>query len=153
MEKAIFPSHDWAVRVENASRLFINTAGKPVPAVNCATLGAKKDSIFGFLGANGEGKTALIRMITGTLPVSDGNSEILGQNIDEIDDRTNLLICPQFNTHLCFKMTRENFLLYGLLFEMDDIELQEISPKPMEGTKLFRFFDTPIRDLSAGVRK
>lgn len=137
MEKAIFPSHDWAVRVENASRLFINTAGKPVPAVNCATLGAKKDSIFGFLGANGEGKTALIRMITGTLPVSDGNSEILGQNIDEIDDRTILLICPQFNTHLCFKMTRENFLLYGLLFEMDALNSKKYRQNLWKGQNCF----------------
>ena len=76
MEQKVINSHDFAVRVEKVSRLFINTAGEPIAAVNCVSLGVDEGSIFGFLGANGAGKTTLIRMITGSLPVSDGSIEI-----------------------------------------------------------------------------
>lgn len=56
MVKEVENNHDYAVRIDNASRLFFNTEGNPIPAVNCVSLGVKKGSIFGFLGANGAGK-------------------------------------------------------------------------------------------------
>lgn len=155
MEEEVHNSHDFAVRVENVSRLFINTAGEPIPAVNCVTLGVKDGSIFGFLGANGAGKTTLIRMITGSLPVSDGSIEIFGTPIEELKNTTVLSICPQFNTHLCFEMTpREHFKLFGLLFEMEEDESKDVGAKLMHDMEIDSFIDKPIRDLSAGdVRK
>ena len=39
MEEEVHNSHDWAVRIDEVSRLFINTAGKPIPAVNNVCLG------------------------------------------------------------------------------------------------------------------
>ena len=77
---------DYVVKIVNVSRLFFNTAGQPVPAVNCVSLGVKKNSIFGFLGANGAGKTTLIKMITSLLPPSDGTIEIQGKDISKFND-------------------------------------------------------------------
>ena len=155
MEQKVHNSHDFAVRVENVSRLFINTAGEPIAAVNCVTLGVDKGSIFGFLGANGAGKTTLIRMITGSLPVSDGSIEIFKTPIENIKDTTILSICPQFNNHLCFEMTsREHFKLFGRLYEMDQDDLDVTTDYLMNGMDLINLADKPIRDLSAGdVRK
>ncbi|KAK8898548.1 hypothetical protein M9Y10_000840 [Tritrichomonas musculus] len=155
MEQEVHNSHDFAVRVENVSRLFINTAGEPIAAVNCVSLGVKEGSIFGFLGANGAGKTTLIRMITGSLPCSDGSIEIFNTPVEEIKDSTILSICPQFNNHLCFEMTpREHFKLFALLYEMDTDEGNQITEYLMSGMDLIDFIDKPIRDLSAGdVRK
>ncbi|KAK8876558.1 hypothetical protein M9Y10_006775 [Tritrichomonas musculus] len=155
MENEVHNSHDFAVRIENVSRLFINTAGEPIAAVNCVSLGVKEGSIFGFLGANGAGKTTLIRMITGSLPCSDGSIEIFQTPIEDIKDTTILSICPQFNSHLTFEMTpREHFTLFGRLYEMDEKECSQITEDLMSGMDLIDFVDIPIRDLSAGdVRK
>ncbi|OHT04579.1 ABC transporter family protein [Tritrichomonas foetus] len=110
MENEVHLSHDYAVRVEDVSRLFINTAGEPIPAVNNVSLGVKEGSLFGFLGANGAGKTTLIRMITGLLSASSGSIEIFGVPIEDVKDRTVLSICPQFNNHLFNELTpREHF--------------------------------------------
>ena len=88
MEEDVHNSHDWVVRIEDVSRLFINTAGKPIPAVNSVCLGIKNGSCFGFLGANGAGKTTLMRMITGMLPKSSGSIEIFETPIEDIKDKT-----------------------------------------------------------------
>ncbi len=100
MENAVHNSYDWAVRIEDVSRLFINTAHKPIPAVNQVCLGIKECECFGFLGANGAGKTTLMNMITGILPPSAGTIEIFGQKIEDLNDTTVLSICPQFYSHL-----------------------------------------------------
>lgn len=148
-------NNKFAVRIHNCSRLFFNTAGEPIPAVNCVSLGVKEGSLFGFLGANGAGKTTLIKMITGLLPPSDGTIEINGVDTDEYYDPTLLSICPQFNTHLCDEMTpAEHFKLYSLLFQMTKEEAQENTDRLIKLLEIEELKDKPIRDLSAGdVRK
>lgn len=155
MEEEVANSHDYAVRIEKASRLFFNTAGDPISAVNCVSLGVKQNSIFGFLGANGAGKTTLIKMITSLLPVSDGTIEIDGINIDDNKDPTIISICPQFNSHLCDEMTPdEHFKIYSMLFQLPPDEAAEKSEHLIQVMELADFRDKPIRELSGGdVRK
>ena len=156
MERQVHdPNNKWAVKIDNVSRLFFNTAGQPIPAVNCVSLGVKEGSLFGFLGANGAGKTTLIRMITSLLPPSDGHIEINGVDIEEFNDPTLLAICPQFNTHLCDEMTpREHFQLYSMLFRLPKDESEKKSDELIKLLELEEIQDKPIRDLSAGdVRK
>jgi ABC-type multidrug transport system ATPase subunit len=155
MEDEVADCHDYAVRVCNCSRLFFNTAGNPIPAVNCVSLGVKEGSLFGFLGANGAGKTTLIKMITSMLPTSDGSIEILGRDISEYNDPTLLSICPQFNTHLCDEMTPyEHFVLYSLLFQLSPEETVSETTRLMSILDLEPIRDKPLRELSGGdVRK
>lgn len=155
MEKDVHENTDYAVRINDVSRLFINTAGEPIPAVNCVSLGVKEGSLFGFLGANGAGKTTLIRMITGMLPPSDGTIEIMGTKIEDLTDPTILSICPQFNNHLCMEMTpREHFKLYSLLFQLNPKKTKESTENLMKILELEELGDKPIRELSGGdIRK
>lgn len=154
-EKVHNPSNRWAVKINNVSRLFFNTAGQPIPAVNCVSLGVKKGSLFGFLGANGAGKTTLIKMITSMLPPSDGTIEINGKDISVENDPTVLSICPQFNTHLCKELTpAEHFRVYSLLFRLSPSEEQQATDKLLGILQLQDKKDVPIRELSDGdVRK
>ncbi|OHT16991.1 ABC transporter family protein [Tritrichomonas foetus] len=155
MEKEVKSSHDYAVRIENVSRLFFNTEGKPIPAVNSVSLGVKKGSLFGFLGANGAGKTTLIRMITSLLPPSDGNIEIFGKDISEYNNPNLISICPQFNKHLINEMTvDEHFQLFGYLFEFDDDEVTKKRDALVKSLELDEIRDKPLNELSQGdVRK
>ena len=155
MAKDVENNHDYAVRIENVSRLFFNTEGKPIPAVNCVSLGVKKGSIFGFLGANGAGKTTLINMITSMLPMSSGTIEINGKDISKENDPSLLSVCPQFNTHLCDDMTiAEHLHFYSLLHCMSKDQEKRNTDRLISLLDLDALKDTPIRELSEGdVRK
>jgi ABC-2 type transport system ATP-binding protein len=47
--------------------------------VNGVDLAVPRDSVFGFLGPNGSGKTTTIRMLLGLASATDGNISVLGQ--------------------------------------------------------------------------
>ena len=155
MDELVHNDTDWAVRIYEVSRLFLNTAGQPIPAVNKVSLGVRKGSLFGFLGANGAGKTTLIKMITSLLPPSAGHIEIEGVDITQLTDPTLLSICPQFNTHLIDEMTPlEHFKLYSMIFMLPQQESEEKTKQLFEELELDELKDKPIRELSGGdVRK
>jgi ABC-2 type transport system ATP-binding protein len=50
-------------------------------AVDNLSLTVRKGEIFGFLGANGAGKTTAIRMFCGLLPPSSGSARVAGHDI------------------------------------------------------------------------
>lgn len=145
------PNSDSAVKIISVSRLFFDTAGKPVPAVNCVSLNIKRNSIFGFLGANGAGKTTLIKMITSLLPPSDGKILVEGNDISKFYNPRILSICPQFNNHLCPEMTaNEHFYVYSLIHGLCDEYIQKTIPRLIEGLDLEEIKDRPLRELSGG---
>jgi len=67
-----------AVLVENLSRHFGSFR-----AVDDITFEVQAGEIFGFLGANGAGKSTTIRMLCGILPPSSGRARVLGIDIAE----------------------------------------------------------------------
>jgi ribosome-dependent ATPase len=54
-------------------------------AVDDVSFRIRKGEIFGFLGSNGCGKTTTMKMLTGLLPVSEGNARLFGKAIDAGD--------------------------------------------------------------------
>ena len=50
-------------------------------AVNDISFRVEKGEIFGFLGPNGSGKTTIIKMLTGLLPLSSGEATVEGLNV------------------------------------------------------------------------
>ncbi|EHQ05233.1 ABC transporter ATP-binding protein [Leptonema illini] len=67
-----------AVLVENLSRHFGSFR-----AVDDISFDVQAGEIFGFLGANGAGKSTTIRMLCGILPPSSGRARVLGIDIAE----------------------------------------------------------------------
>ncbi|MCQ6559238.1 ABC transporter ATP-binding protein [Paenibacillus mendelii] len=66
-------------------------------AVDNLSLSIQDGEIFGFLGANGAGKSTAINMITSLLPITRGQIEILGKNIVKHSKfaKANIGIVPQ----------------------------------------------------------
>src|SRR6516225_12120117 len=50
-------------------------------AVNDVSFTVEKGEIFGFLGPNGSGKTTVIKMLTGLLPLSAGAATVQGIDV------------------------------------------------------------------------
>ena len=66
--------------IQNVSKTY--SKGN-VKAVDNISLSVKKGEIFGFLGPNGAGKTTTIKMITGILPIDEGEITICGYDIEK----------------------------------------------------------------------
>ena len=60
-------NNDTAIHVEGLTKKFGDFT-----AVNNVTFDIKKGKIFGFLGANGSGKTTTIRMLIGIMQPTSG---------------------------------------------------------------------------------
>ncbi len=70
------PPRDSAVHVSHLTRRFGSFT-----AVDDITLDVQPGEIFGFLGANGAGKTTAIRMLCGLLPPTSGEATVAGYSI------------------------------------------------------------------------
>src|SRR5215813_15569365 len=87
-----------AISAEHLVRRFGNFT-----AVNDVSFHVEKEEIFGFLGPNGSGKTTVIKMLTGLLPLSGGNARVEG-----LDVRTQ---AEQVREHIGYMS--QNFSLYN----------------------------------------
>ena len=58
-----------------------------VTAVDHVSFSVKKQSIFGFLGPNGSGKTTVIRMLCGILEPTEGTGWIAGHDVRSETDQ------------------------------------------------------------------
>src|SRR5262249_39888496 len=67
---------DAAVVAENLVRRF-----GTFTAVNGVSFRVEQGEIFGFLGPNGSGKTTVIKMLTGLLPLSGGSAFVEGVDV------------------------------------------------------------------------
>jgi ABC-2 type transport system ATP-binding protein len=91
-----------------------------VAAVDGLDLEVPRGSFFGFLGANGAGKSTTIRMLTGLIPADAGEIEILGLRMpaDEMEIKRRIGLVPD-ESLLFDRLTGGEFLefvgrMYGL---------------------------------------
>lgn len=124
-------------------------------AVDSVSFDIPKGEIFGFLGSNGCGKTTTMKMLTGLLPVSEGETALLGKMLvpGDMANRRRIGYMSQ-NFSLYGELTVEqNFRLHAKLFGLS---------KEMENRRidwlygrfgLMKYRDVPSGDLPLGVRQ
>ncbi len=90
------------------------------PAVDGLTLTVPRGSFFGFLGPNGAGKSTTIRMLTGLIPPTSGEIELLGLPMpaQEMEIKKRIGLVPD-ESLLFDRLTGAEFLefvgrMYGL---------------------------------------
>src|SRR5437867_7482935 len=89
-------------------------------AVDHISFSVEKQSIFGFLGPNGSGKTTIIRMLCGILEPSEGAGRIGGIDVASETDRIKGSIgymSQKFSLYDELTVT-ENLLLYVTLYAL-----------------------------------
>ena len=84
-------------------------------AVDAITFDVKAGEVFGFLGANGAGKTTAIRMLVGLLPPSQGEATVAG-----FDVRTQR---EEIRRNIGYMSQR--FSLYGGIYGLSDDAIAE----------------------------
>src|SRR3981189_3348464 len=89
-------------------------------AVNDVSFRVQKGEIFGFLGPNGSGKTTVIKMLTGLLPLSSGSARVEGIDVraDPESVRERIGYMSQ-SFSLYYDLTvAENLQFYGRIYSL-----------------------------------
>jgi ABC-2 type transport system ATP-binding protein len=141
---------DLAIQADHLVRRF----GQFV-AVNDVSFQVRKGEIFGFLGPNGSGKTTVIKMLTGLLPLSGGDASVLGLNVKEdpegVRERIGYM-SQKFSLYDDLTVT-ENLLFYGRIYGLAPDRLQRRIKEITELNGLDPYLNRLASQLSGGWKQ
>jgi ABC-2 type transport system ATP-binding protein len=101
-----------AVRTEALTKVFrLGLRGRPITAVHGVDLAIEPGEIFGFLGANGAGKTTIFKMLTGLVLPTSGEVWIMGQALGARASSSPIGFLPESGCYHEF-LTAEEFLRF-----------------------------------------
>jgi ABC-2 type transport system ATP-binding protein len=111
--------------------------------------------VFGFLGANGAGKTTAMRMLTGLLAPSGGQARVAGFDVyTEADSiRRNIGYMSQRFSLYEDLTVRENIRLYGGIYGLDDRQIEERATSLVERLGLVDALDDLVGRLPLGWKQ
>ena len=124
-------------------------------AVNDVSFRVEKGEIFGFLGPNGSGKTTVIKMLTGLLPLSGGSAWVEGLDVrtDSEAIRERIGYMSQ-NYSLYYDLTvAENLQFYGRIYGLDAARLKRRIEETVELNGLAPYLNRLSAQLSGGWRQ
>ena len=139
-----------AISAEHLVRRFGNFT-----AVNDVSFQVKRGEIFGFLGPNGSGKTTVIKMLTGLLPLSGGSA-----NVESLDVRTHAeevrerigYMSQKFSLYDDLTVT-ENLQFYGRIYSLSPERLKKRMREIVELNGLGPYLDRLAAKLSGGWKQ
>jgi len=138
-----------AIEIRNLKKNY-----NKITAVKNINFNIKKGSIIGLLGPNGCGKTTTIGMMLGLIKPTMGTVFINGKNIDNENDRINILEKMNFISpyvELPKKLTvEENLKVYGRMYGVNN--LQEKIFNLMKELNLLDFKRRKTGELSSGQK-
>jgi drug efflux transport system ATP-binding protein len=124
-------------------------------AVDHVTFDVKAGEVFGFLGANGAGKTTAIRMLTGLLAPSGGRATVAGHDIVREAERVKRDIGYMSQRFSLYEdlTIRENIRLYGGIYDLSDRDIRERTDRMLSRLGLERDADRLVRAIPLGWRQ
>ena len=124
---------------------------KPFVALSGLTLDIQPGEGFGFLGANGAGKTTAIRILLGLAPKSGGSASILGMPSGTPKARRRIGYLPENPYFYDFLSGRELLDFYGRLAEVSSRDRKRRIPELLELVGMSEFADRQVRAYSKGM--
>lgn len=124
-------------------------------AVNDVSFRVEKGEIFGFLGPNGSGKTTVIKMLTGLLPLSGGEARVEGIDVrtDSEGVRERIGYMSQ-NFSLYYDLTvEENLQFYGRIYSLDPARLRRRMEEIVDINGLGPYLNRLAAQLSGGWKQ
>jgi ABC-2 type transport system ATP-binding protein len=144
------PTSDLAISAEHLVRRF----GK-VAAVDDVSFQVQKGEIFGFLGPNGSGKTTVIKMLTGLLPLSGGSAQVEGIDVRTHPEEVRGLIgymSQKFSLYDDLTVA-ENLQFYGRIYSLPADRLKRRIGEIIELNGLEPYLNRLAAQLSGGWKQ
>ena len=143
-------SNENAIEVEHLVKAFGS-----FHAVDDISFTVREGEIFGFLGANGAGKTTAMRMLTGLSQPTDGNGKVAG-----FDIRTEY---EQIKKHIGYMSQKfslyedltvaENIRLFAGIYGMDDGEIRRKTTDLLDRLDFSAHRNTLVSSLPLGWKQ
>ena len=141
---------DLAINAEHLVRRFGH-----VVAVNDVSFQVKRGEIFGFLGPNGSGKTTVIKMLTGLLPLTSGRASVEGIDVSKDPEgvRQNIgYMSQRFSLYDDLTVT-ENLQFYGRIYSLPPNRLKRRMDEIIQLNSLAPYLDRLASQLSGGWKQ
>jgi ABC transporter, ATP-binding protein len=124
-------------------------------AVDGISFEVKRGEIFGFLGANGAGKTTAMRMLTGLSKPTSGKGRVAGYDITREAEQVKKHIGYMSQRFSLYEDLRvwENLRLYGGIYGMSPQLIRERTEQLLRSLDFEARRDTFVRDLPLGWRQ
>ncbi len=144
------PAGDLAISAEHLVRKF-----GQFTAVNDVSFRVQKGEIFGFLGPNGSGKTTVIKMLTGLLPLSAGAAYVEGLDVrteaEEVRERIGYM-SQKFSLYDDLTVA-ENLQFYGRIYSLPADRLKRRIEEIVELNGLAPYLNRLAAQLSGGWKQ
>ncbi len=124
-------------------------------AVDRLNLAVKRGEFFGFLGPNGAGKSTTIKMFTGLLRPTAGQTYVSGVNVwqDQLRARALMGVLPEY-LNLYERLTGREFLTFaGHMYGVPKVDIKQRSEELLHVLTLTDDADKLVIDYSVGMRK
>lgn len=139
-----------AITVDGLTRQFGDFT-----AVDAISFSVAQGEVFGFLGANGAGKTTAIRMLIGLLAPSGGRASVAGFDVatqsEEVRQRIGYM-SQRFSLYDDLTI-RENIALYGGIYGLSDAEIATRGGRLITELQLDANADSLVASLPLGWKQ
>jgi ABC-2 type transport system ATP-binding protein len=124
-------------------------------AVDRISFDVNAGEVFGFLGANGAGKTTAMRMLIGLLEPSSGTARVAGYDVSRDTEQVKRNIGYMSQRFSLYEdlTPRENIRLYGGIYGLTREQIRERTAQMLERLGLSNIADTAVRSLPLGWRQ
>ncbi len=141
---------NYAIEVKELTKRFGSFT-----AVDSISFSVERGEIFGFLGANGAGKTTAMKMLCGLLIPTSGKGLVAGFDIKENPEQVKKNIgymSQRFSLYQDLKVW-ENFRLFGGIYGLNRVQIEEETTFMLKELGLERERDSMVKSLPAGWKQ
>jgi ABC-type multidrug transport system ATPase subunit len=126
-----------------------------VTAVNDVSFRVEKGEIFGFLGPNGSGKTTVIKMLTGLLPLTSGSARVEGLDVGMDSEVVRERIGYMSQNYSLYQdlTVAENLQFYGRIYSLEPARLKRRIEEVVESNGLGPYMNRLSAKLSGGWKQ
>ena len=140
----------YAIVTENLTKKFGDFT-----AVDNISFEVRRGEIFGFLGANGAGKTTAMKMLSGLLKPTSGMGMVAGYDISKNSEKVKKSIgymSQRFSLYQDLKVW-ENFRLFGGIYGLKDNEIASGTDEMLKSLGFYDERETLVQSLPAGWKQ
>ncbi len=139
-----------AIKVEGLTKRFGDFT-----AVDTISFQVEKGEIFGFLGANGAGKTTAMRMLIGLSKPTEGQGFVAGFDINTQAEKIKKNIGYMSQKFSLYNdlTVKENIRFYGGIYGLSKSRISEKTEDILAELRLFEVAKKPVRELPLGWKQ